>query len=160
MLALFRRSIVCLNLDDGSFDPIVEFDQEPENNRLNDGSVGTDGSLWIVSMDFDFQIPTGAIYRLSPNLDIERVDGNYIVVNGPALSPKGDRLYISDSMKGEILRFDVDPKTHRLLNKRILVKFEEGEGHPDGLYVDSAGGLWVAIFAGGKVRRYFSKWKN
>jgi sugar lactone lactonase YvrE len=154
VLALFRRSIVRLDQTHGRFETVVEFNQEPANNRFNDGTVSPDGSIWIGSMDYDFQQASGAVYRLKPTLDIERVDHGFIVVNGPAFNADGSKLYVNETMKGEIYCCDVDPSTHGLSEKRLFAKIEEGDGLPDGIYVDDAGGIWVALVTGGKVRRY------
>ena len=153
-LALFRRSIVRLNEENGSFDTVIEFADEPENNRMNDGVVGPDGSIWAGSMDFDFQVATGALYRVDADKNVSKADSGYIVVNGPAFSPDGRILYVNETMKGEIYRFDVNPADQSLTGKSVFANFGEGEGLPDGICVDHEGGLWVAVATGGKVQRY------
>src|SRR5690606_2548208 len=41
-----------------------------------------------------------------------------------------------------------------LSGRRPFVAIEPDHGHPDGLTVDAEGGVWVALYAGGAVRRY------
>jgi sugar lactone lactonase YvrE len=36
----------------------------------------------------------------------------------------------------------------------VFVEIPEEAGHPDGLTVDAQGGVWVALYGGGAVRRY------
>ena len=154
VLALFRRSIVRLNTTDGTFDTVLTFDDEPANNRFNDGTVGPDGGLWAGSMDFDFQLPTGALYHVAPDLAIRRADAGYTVVNGPAISPDGRRLYVNETMTGEVFCHDLGPDLRSLSGKRVFARIVPEDGLPDGICVDAVGGLWVALVTGGKVRRY------
>ena len=41
------------------------------------------------------------------------------------------------------------------VNRRTLAVIEEGAGWPDGLTVDADGCVWVALWDGGAVRRYW-----
>jgi sugar lactone lactonase YvrE len=154
VLALLRRSIARLDQETGAFETVVAFPGEPATNRFNDGTVGPDGRLWVCSMDFDFQEPTGKLYHLGSDLDPVQADDGYIVANGPAFSPDGSKLYINETMKGEIFVCDVDPSSGSLSGKRLFAKLAEGEGLPDGICVDAEGGLWLAVVTGGRVRRY------
>ncbi|MEX3007874.1 SMP-30/gluconolactonase/LRE family protein [Hoeflea sp. TYP-13] len=154
VLALLRHTIARLDMQSGSFDTVVAFPQEPAANRFNDGAVSPDGRLWVCSMDFDFQEPTGMLYHLGRDLQPVVADEGYTVANGPAFSPDGSKLYVNETMKGEIFVCDCDPSTGALSGKKLFAKLEEGEGLPDGICVDADGGLWVAVVTGGRVRRY------
>lgn len=155
VLALFKNSLVRLNLDTNDFEPLVNFPEEPKNNRFNDGTLAPDGSIWVGSMDFDCKLPTGNLYRVSSDFkQTEIKDSSYIVLNGPAFTHKGDRLYVNETMLGEIYSYDVDSKTGDITNKQLFSKFTKDEGLPDGVCVDSNDRLWVAIAKGGRVRRY------
>jgi SMP-30/Gluconolactonase/LRE-like region len=50
--------------------------------------------------------------------------------------------------------FTFDPERGTISDGRVLVTVAEEVGGPDGLTVDADGDLWVAIFGGGRVRRY------
>jgi D-xylonolactonase len=154
VLALLRHSLVKLDPATGAFATVLEFPDEPTENRFNDGCVGPDGVLWAGSMDFDCIKPTGALYRVAPDGAASVADRGYIVVNGPAISADGARLYVNETMGGEVYCFDRDPHTNALTNKRVFARLKEGEGLPDGLCCDADGGLWVALVTGGCVRRY------
>jgi xylono-1,5-lactonase len=153
-LALFKHSLVRLNTDDGSFETVLTFDDEPPFNRFNDGLRGPDGSLWLGSMDYDCERESGALYRVRPDRTVETVDAGYIVVNGPAISHDETRLYVNETMKGQILVFDMAAGTGDVSNKRLFAQIAADDGFPDGLYADPQGGLWVALVAGGRIRRY------
>ena len=71
-------------------------------------------------------------------------------------SPRGadDRtMYDVDSTEG-IDAFDFDVESGQVGNRRRLVTLDPELGMPDGMTVDSAGSLWVAIWGGSKVHRY------
>ncbi len=41
-----------------------------------------------------------------------------------------------------------------LVRRRPFVAIDPDDGMPDGLTVDAEGGVWVALWGGGAVRRY------
>jgi xylono-1,5-lactonase len=153
-LALFKHSLVRLNMADGSFETVLTFADEPAHNRFNDGFKAADGSLWLGSMDYDCVQETGVLYRVHPNHKVDVMDAGYIVVNGPAISADCTRLYVNETMKGNIFAFDMDPASGAIDNKRLFAQIAESDGLPDGIYADPAGGLWLAMAGGGRIRRY------
>jgi xylono-1,5-lactonase len=159
VLALFRHSLVRLDRATGQFEHVLGFKDEPANNRFNDGTVAPDGSLWLGSMDFDFTAASGKLYRVILGKDPVIADSNYIVVNGPAISPDSTQLYVNETMKGQIFSFDMNPSTGEISNKSLFVQFAEGKGLPDGIHVDRQGRLWVAVVTGSVVQRYLSNGK-
>jgi sugar lactone lactonase YvrE len=74
------------------------------------------------------------------------------VVNGPAFSPDGGVIYVSDSMGRRILAFDVDRGALR--RRRTFATMSKDEGFPDGLTVDAEGCLWCAHWEGSRVTRF------
>jgi sugar lactone lactonase YvrE len=52
--------------------------------------------------------------------------------------------------------FDHDPLAG-LTGRRPFVRLGPDDGGPDGLTVDAEGGVWVALWGGGCVRRYTSE---
>jgi xylono-1,5-lactonase len=153
-LALFKHSLVQLNVTDGSFETVLTFADEPAHNRFNDGLQAADGSLWLGSMDYDCVQATGVLYHVHPDLSVRVVDTGYICINGPAISADGTRLYVNETMKAQVFVCDLDPASGAISNKRLFAKFAENEGLTDGIYADPAGGLWVAMAGGGHIRRY------
>lgn len=154
VLALLRHSIARLDRDSGQFTSWVKFNDEPPGNRFNDGTVGPDGALWVGSMDYDCVQATGKLYRVDQNHTITTADDGYVVANGPTFSPDGKTLYVNETMNGDIFSFDCEPATGRLSNKRSFAKISQEDGLPDGICMDTQGGLWVALVTCGRVRRY------
>ncbi|HEV2748740.1 MAG TPA: SMP-30/gluconolactonase/LRE family protein [Allosphingosinicella sp.] len=137
----------------GSFG--LQFDPEPEraSNRFNDGKLDRAGRFWAGTMDDAETEASGALYRLSPGAGPVRVDDGYKVTNGPAFSPDGRLMYHNDSALQITYEFDLDADGGAS-NRRVFLRFGEGDGYPDGMTVDAEGCLWIAFWDGWCVRRF------
>lgn len=136
----------------GSFSQLVSVEAEIPTNRFNDGFVDAQGLLWFGSMDNGETLSTGSLYQLGRNGVPQVMDSDYIITNGPAMSPDGKTLYHTDTLKKEIYAFDV-AEDCSISGKRLFAAITGG-GHPDGMAVDAAGYVWVAIFRGARIERY------
>ena len=128
--------------EQGSFQCIVEVDAEHRANRLNDGYVDAAGRLWFGTMDNEERAPTGSLYRFGAGR-LERMDPDYIITNGPAMSPDGRILYHVDTHGRCVYAFDVDAAGN-LSGKRLFTRVEEPGVYPDGPAEDSRGNVWIA----------------
>ena len=83
-------------------------------------------------------------------------DFNVGCANSICWSPDGKTMYFTDSGDKQLLAFDYDTETGKPSNKRVFVDFAERgyEGIADGATTDTAGGVWVANFGGGRVLRF------
>ena len=137
----------------GEFDHLGEVEPGVTGNRLNDGYVDAAGRLWFGSMHDGETDPSGALYRIDHHgAVVARLDDDYVITNGPAMSPDGLTLYHTDTLKKEVYQFDVGPHG-ALSGKRLFVRIA-GSGHPDGMAVDAEGHVWVALFGGARIERY------
>jgi sugar lactone lactonase YvrE len=132
------------------------FDPEPESpqNRLNDGKCDALGRFWVGSMHDPEQDPSGHLYRLGPDLNLQQFPMGFVVTNGPSWSGDGRTFYFTDSAARRIYAFDFDMAAGRLGARRLLVQVPPAEGHPDGQCVDAEDHLWTAHWNGGRVTRY------
>ncbi|MEW2132991.1 SMP-30/gluconolactonase/LRE family protein [Streptomyces sp. NPDC005435] len=149
-LVLNLRDGVGLLDPDGAF-RWLRYDPVP-GRRANDAAVAPDGSLWAGTMRYDEAPGGGTLTRLTGDGTAEPVLTDVAVSNGIGWSPDGTRMYYIDSPTRRIDVFDYDGE--RVRNRRTLAVIEDGAGFPDGLTVDAAGGVWVALWDGGAVRRY------
>ncbi|WP_010544725.1 SMP-30/gluconolactonase/LRE family protein [Sphingomonas elodea] len=138
---------------DGSFVPLVDPEPELPGNRLNDGTVDSEGRLWFGTMDDGESAATGTIYRLAADGSCVPSSPKVSITNGPAVSPDGKTLYHVDTLGAVVYACDIDPDG-ALVNRREFVRIAEGEGFPDGPCVDSEGYVWVSLYVGSEVRRY------
>ena len=124
----------------------------PVKRRMNDGVCDPAGRFWAGCMAWDSAPGAGALYRTDHDGTVTQVLDGLTIPNGPAFSSDGTQMFLSDSARGLVLRYPVDPTTGRLGDP---VRFLElSEGSPDGLAVDDDGNLWVAVWGGGEVRQY------
>jgi sugar lactone lactonase YvrE len=135
--------------ESGTFDLIVRVEEDRPQNRLNDGFVAADGSLWFGSMDDSEKTVSGALYRLHAGA-VERHDDGYHVTNGPAMSPDGRTLYHHDTIQRRIFAFD--HADGLLTNRRLFA--ETTDGFADGPSVDADGVLYVGLFNGWGVAKF------
>ena len=120
--------------------------------RMNEGGADPAGNFWCGSMAYDQTPGAGAVYRLTPDLDAEKVITDVTVSNGFGFSPDGTRAYYVDTPTRRIDVFDFTDGT--LTNRRTAAEVAEGPGNPDGLTVDAEGCVWVALYGGAAVHRY------
>ena len=136
---------------DGTISPGPEVWSDP-NVRMNEGGCDPDGRFYCGSMAYDQQSGAASIYRLDPDLSVHTVLTDVTISNGLEWSPDGSRAYYNDTATGQVSVFDYDAESG-LTNRRTFAEIPDG-GRPDGLTVDSEGGVWTAIVNGGAVQRY------
>lgn len=139
---------------DGAVQAFASPEAEIPENRLNDAKIGPDGAVWIGSMRIDASRPTGALYRVLRNGQIEVKETGLAVSNGLGWSPDRDTLYFVDTVPGQILAYHYSAETGAISGKRIFAKIPEADGRPGGLAVDAEGGVWVTIWDGWRINRY------
>ena len=90
----------------------------------------------------DAETIPGELYRLGPGGSVEELYGDVGLTNGIGFAPDGTRLYHSDSARGHVIEHRVDADG-RCTRRSVFAKTERGA--PDGLAVDEAGCVWVAL---------------
>jgi sugar lactone lactonase YvrE len=117
--------------------------------RMNEGACDRRGRFFCGSMAYDESPGRGALYRLDPDHGVHVVLASVTISNGVGWSDDGTTTYYVDTPTRRIDTFtaDFDPVG-------TLVELPQGVGMPDGLAVDSEGGIWVALWGGGAVHRY------
>ena len=137
---------------DGTLTPLGELWSDT-NIRMNEGGCDPDGRFYCGSMAYDQRLGAGALYRLDPDGSVRVVLENVTVSNGLEWSPDGSRAYYNDTPTQRIDVFDYDVESG-LTGRRPFAEVPAEAGLPDGLTVDEEGGVWVALYGGGAVRRY------
>jgi sugar lactone lactonase YvrE len=123
------------------------------NTRMNDGACDPDGRFYCGSMAYDHKPGAGTLYRLDPDRSTHVVLAGVTISNGIDWSPDGALAYYVDTATGRIDMLDYD--FHRgLTRRRPFADVPDAYGVPDGLTIDGDGGVWVALYGGGSVRRY------
>lgn len=122
--------------------------------RLNDAKCDSSGRLWGGTVHADELSGVSAFYRVDPTGRVEQIWDGVTCSNGIGWSPDDRLMYYVDSGAHRIDVCDYDSSSGRVENRRTLAEIAVEDGEPDGLTVDSAGFVWVALWAGGALRRY------
>jgi sugar lactone lactonase YvrE len=152
-----------LALDDGIrlFDPAtgrLESYADPNEGRrgigYNDAKADRQGRYWVGTYDLAEAAPRGVLYRIDPDGTAHVADTGFVVCNGPAFSPDGRTLYLSDTAGRRLWVYALDPQTGRMGQPELFAETPDGAGHPDGITVDREGFLWSAQYGGGRLLRF------
>jgi sugar lactone lactonase YvrE len=122
-----------------------------EGVRMNEGGCDPDGRFYCGSMAYDQAPGAASLYRLDPDRSVHVVLDGVTVSNGLEWSPNGTLAYYNDTATLTITVFDYDRESGLTAGRPFA---DVSPNRPDGLTVDSDGGVWVALSNGGAVRRY------
>jgi sugar lactone lactonase YvrE len=123
-----------------------------DNLRMNEGGCDPDGRFYCGSMAYDKRPGAGSLYRLDPDGSVQVVLSDVTVSNGLEWSPDGSLTYYNDTDTHRTDVFDYAFESG-LTGRRPFVEMPDGS-RPDGLTVDSEGGVWVALSNTRAVHRY------
>lgn len=152
-VAGLKSGFADLSLDPFEIRPFHDPEPDLPGNRMNDGKADAAGNIWCGTMDMAEEHDRGALYRLTPDRNCQRMDMGYRVPNGPTFSPDGRWLYHSDTARRSVYRFAL--RADGSLGERApLITFSEADGYPDGMTVDNQGGIWIAHWGGGRISRF------
>jgi sugar lactone lactonase YvrE len=146
-----RDSVEVVDQSGASLRVLARVDSPRGATRLNDGKIDPEGRLVFGTLS-DAREPHGGCYRLGETL--EPVFDGVVVSNGLGWDPDRHRFYYVDSWTWRIDVCDLDPAGGQPVNRRPFAVIDPADGMPDGLCVDAEGGVWVALFGGGKLRRF------
>jgi len=106
------------------------------------------GSLRSPALQNEERVP-GELWRVDgPGRAVE-VYRDVAFANGVGFAPDGRTIYHSNYSEGVVLAHDL-AEDGRGVNRRVFARVPRG--NPDGLAVDEAGGVWVALGSGGAAR--------
>lgn len=140
-----------LTLDPLALEPLHDPEPDLPANRLNDAKADGHGNIWAGTMPVSCEGATGALYRLGANGRVTRADSGITIANGPAVSPDGQTLYHTDTRARTVWRFALGPDG--IAGKTVHLAFGPGD-NPDGMTCDADGGLWIAFYGAGTIRRF------
>jgi sugar lactone lactonase YvrE len=105
-------------------------------------------------MDDRLTSPTGALYRLDPDLSCRRMESGIGISNSLAWSPDDRIFYFADTLRRTIFAYDFDAETGAISNRRVFTDCIDQPGAPDGSTIDAEGYLWNAQWDGWRLVRY------
>lgn len=118
--------------------------------QFNDGACDPAGVLWAGTQSHA-RVPDAALVTLDHEGRVRERLRDVTVSNGLGFSGDGSRMYYIDTLPHRRLEvFDI--VGGELRGRRTLATIDGG--NPDGLVVDEADGVWVAVWDAGEVRRF------
>ncbi len=112
---------------------------------------------WVLSRDDPFSVggerKAGEAWRIDTDGTATQAYGDVGLANGIGFSPDGRRIYQSDSAIQSILVHTLDADGNVDPASREVFARVKG-GVPDGLAVDTDGGVWTAVYGGHRVERF------
>ncbi|MBA3852678.1 MAG: SMP-30/gluconolactonase/LRE family protein [Chloroflexi bacterium] len=154
LVAAVRDGFALIDQKSGKVELRCPVEIDRVENRMNDGKCDGAGRFWAGTMALDSRPGVGSLYRLDPDLTVTTILTEVSISNGLGWAPDDRTMYFVDSPAQAIDAFDFDAERGLLSNRRRLAAIEVEAGMPDGLTVDSAGFVWVALWGGGAIRRY------
>ena len=126
---------------------------EPPDVRSNDAKCDPAGRFLVGTMAFD-NSPIGSLYSVEADGSVRRLLDSLSIANGMAWTADGGTLYYIDSPLRRVDAFDYDLATGAISGRRPYLVFDDRVPKPDGMSIDAEGGLWIAFWDAGQIRRY------
>jgi len=146
--------LMSLDLATRRLAPFCHPESERTDIRYNDGKCDRRGRLWVGSMDMGAAANRGHLFRVDGDGSWKRADSGFTVPNGIGWSPDNKAMYVTDTYRQTIYRYDFDLASGTVENRRPLITIAASDGKPDGLTVDDQGCLWVALWDAWHIARF------
>lgn len=119
-------------------------------NRPNDLAFDKEGNLYFTDpKSYGEEKFDGFVYRINAKTkEVSCAAKNLAFPNGIAFSEDGKNIFICESAKSRILKYEVD-ENGILKNKKVFAELPGGD--PDGIAFDVNGNLYAAHFGGGQI---------
>jgi len=161
IILVSNNGINLFDTNNKKFERILNIENKFFHTRSNDGASDVMGRLWFGTMQNNFDkdgesIPIkdniGKLYRVDKDNTITIVEDNIGIPNTFVWSPDNKNFYFTDTLDGNIMKYDYDVETGNLSNKQFFANFDRG--FPDGSTMDTDGCLWNCRWGGSCVVRY------
>jgi sugar lactone lactonase YvrE len=125
-------------------------------HSINDMAVDRTGRAYVGQSGFDYwagEAPRPAqLIAVEPDGTVGVAAQDCLVANGCVITDDGRTLIVAETLGHRISAFDIDP-SGRLSNRGIFAELPDGH-MPDGICLDTAGGIWTSIPSGLGVVRF------
>ena len=152
LVAAVREGFVLVDAD-GFEQVLAPVLVDKPGQRFNDGRADRAGRFWADTLSYRMEPGEATLFRLQGAECSGIVDGIWLG-NGLDWSPDDRTFYLVDTLAQTVDAFDFDLDAGALTGRRPFVEIDAKLGSPDGLTVDADGGVWLAIYGGGRVHRY------
>jgi L-arabinonolactonase len=154
LIAGMRSGIYGIDLDAGTRQRLTGADDCGPAVRFNDGKCDRAGRFWSGTLDDVRFAPVGALYRIGPDHSCQKLDEGFVLVNGIAWAPDDATMYVADSRREVVYRYDYSLAAGTITNRRRFISTEGQPGRVDGATVAADGTYWCAHVRGGQIAQY------
>nr|WP_315191500.1 SMP-30/gluconolactonase/LRE family protein [uncultured Albidiferax sp.] len=139
----YKNGLVRLDIASGSVTPYLERRNSERFKGVNDLVFDAEGNLYFTDQgQTGLHDPTGRLYRLRPDGQLDLLLANVPSPNGVALSPDGKVLYLAVTRGNCVWRVPLLADGSVAKVSQFFTSY--GPSGPDGLAVDAQGRLLVA----------------
>ena len=123
------------------------------DNRFNDGKCDPAGRFWAGTISTVKKTGDANLYQLDSSLNLTRKISGVTNSNGICWDEQKGLMYYIDTPTQKVVAYQYDSTSGSISSPQTVVDFTllKVEGSPDGMTMDVAGNLWVAICHGGAV---------
>jgi len=121
--------------------------------RLNEGGCDPAGRFFCGAMAYDETPGAASMYRLEADGTASVAFDGATISNGLQWSLDGTQAFYVDTPTKRVDVFDYDVSDGTFSQRRPFANVSRFDGAPDGMTIDAEGGLWVAFWGGGVIRR-------
>lgn len=150
-IADHRYGVMQLDPSSGKISPVLDHVRREGFKGTNDLIFASNGDLYFTDQgQTGMQDPSGRVYRLRPDGQVDLLISNVPSPNGLALSPNQQVLYVAATRANQIWRMPLHPDgtTSKV---GAYIQLSGGSAGPDGIASDATGGLAVAHCGLGSV---------
>jgi sugar lactone lactonase YvrE len=114
------------------------------DHHCNDMVVDSQGRAYVGNFGFELgsDPKSTSLICVEPDSSTRIVAQDLVFPNGSVITPDGSTLIVAETFAGRLTAFDIAGNGD-LNNRRIWAQLPEG-AVPDGICLDSAGGIWSA----------------
>ena len=142
-IADYRLGLLLLDAKVGKVEPVLETAYSEGFKGLNDLHFAANGDLYFSDQgQTGITDPTGLVYRLKANGDLQRLVNNIPSPNGITTNSTDKQVYVGVTRSQQIWRL---PIMHdgQISKTGVAVQLSGGVGGPDGIEMDAENGLLV-----------------
>ena len=152
LIAALGQGLSLIDTESGIVTPLAP-SLATEDCLMNDGKADRAGNFIFGAKHLLESDAVAGHWRYHTG-QITQQNQRFVVFNGPAFSPAGDRIYFADSPSQKIMTASYDPDRGITSKPDLFVQLSGNDGYPDGMTVDSEGYLWNAQWDGWVITRY------
>lgn len=153
LMVATETGLAVLDLETGALEDLAPVEAEDSGTRSNDGRADRQGGFWFGTMGKRAEARRGAIYRWHRG-ELRQLVPGMTIPNAICFSPDGRLAYYADTDEGKVWTQLLDDDGWPTGERRVFLDLAPEGLNPDGAVIDAEGGLNVALWGKGCVRRY------